>query len=403
MFGVVGDCRTRLTLLHFIRCLHFGSTFWPKVRRNADGAGALGDTSSVEAHCPRMEINVVLPWMPCHLFLTTHVPFDAIPSSPLALERMGKKAKKKTGKKASKPKANCGAVVEARAVRDGSAAVASKLETGNKPAAKSPKETVDQLMNMMAEAGIDIKTRGDAALEAKKLRDELAVLVAKEEKEIADKGLGKEALKDVHLAHTLMGLATKLMAEGGIIEDEKHSSLTYCEEHRDELYRDGGAEFRRQLANAIKKAKTEAGLGAELESLLEMEQRKGLFKLLRNLASEIKAKQFDRSTLSEDQKKMIDEIGHLEKKGDREGMFRLIRKFDSMMQEGLPPEKRGGLEDMFLGTIIDDELFAPPPPSPDCPVCFLALPGRRFCTYQPCCGKVSCRFLFCFSEYHMSN
>lgn len=81
---------------------------------------------------------------------------------------------------------------------------------------------------------------------------------------------------------------------------------------------------------------------------------------------------------------------------DRDTLFRLLRVLDSALQkkgddmrarEGLPP-KYCHQEDLFLGTIIDDELFAPPPPSLDCPVCFLTLPDRDACTYQPCCGKV---------------
>ena len=37
------------------------------------------------------------------------------------------------------------------------------------------------------------------------------------------------------------------------------------------------------------------------------------------------------------------------------------------------------------------DLFVPPPPNPDCPLCFLPLPHRDECSrYMPCCGKTIC-------------
>ena len=53
---------------------------------------------------------------------------------------------------------------------------------------------------------------------------------------------------------------------------------------------------------------------------------------------------------------------------------------------GFPP--RNGFLKLLNCTIYDEELFASPPPPPDCPICFL--PMSLMHTYQPCCGKNLC-------------
>ena len=46
------------------------------------------------------------------------------------------------------------------------------------------------------------------------------------------------------------------------------------------------------------------------------------------------------------------------------------------------------LEEPLQNTKFDHELFQPCPPRPDCPICFIPLPEKDECCYQPCCGKV---------------
>ena len=153
-----------------------------------------------------------------------------------------------------------------------------------------------------------------------------------------------------------MAISNSMMAECGIIEEEKHSSLSYVEEHADELFVDGGKRFKEQMDLALAKGRlhnlmNDATYDAELEKLAE--------------------------------------------EGDTEGRLRLmkerIRAVDAQEDavrdmQGLPLDTTR--EDLFIGTIIDNELFAPPPPPPDCPICFLPLQILQT-SYQPCCGKVS--------------
>jgi len=44
-----------------------------------------------------------------------------------------------------------------------------------------------------------------------------------------------------------------------------------------------------------------------------------------------------------------------------------------------------------LAELFDEQLFAPPPPREDCPICFLPMPASvDQTTYKVCCGKVIC-------------
>mmetsp|Transcript_11317 Transcript_11317/g.20799 ORF Transcript_11317/g.20799 Transcript_11317/m.20799 type:complete len:357 (-) Transcript_11317:71-1141(-) len=87
----------------------------------------------------------------------------------------------------------------------------------------------------------------------------------------------------------------------------------------------------------------------------------------------------------------------LKKDGDIEGQLRLcqwvMRALDMEANKLLSKEGRHPMppqDDPFIGTLVDDDLFVPCPPRPDCPICFLPLPDRTACTYQPCCGKTAC-------------
>ena len=69
------------------------------------------------------------------------------------------------------------------------------------------------------------------------------------------------------------------------------------------------------------------------------------------------------------------------------------RNHEDSIESLMNAVKTSSNEERFHGTLVDDELFQPPPPRPECPVCLEPMPYERHeCTYQPCCGKV--RFLF---------
>mmetsp|Transcript_7961 Transcript_7961/g.17959 ORF Transcript_7961/g.17959 Transcript_7961/m.17959 type:complete len:445 (-) Transcript_7961:198-1532(-) len=188
-------------------------------------------------------------------------------------------------------------------------------------------------------------------LSVKAKLDELAAMMANEEH---TKDLTKEELG---LSHLLMAYHHKGLAEHGIVEDEKHSSLVWCEEHADDLFEDGGEIFfQQEMKDATDKVE------------LKMKRKEAMEKF--------------------------------ENEGDLEGQLRLLRsqmceldiERDAWLaSKGLPPaDNRLTEEDLFVGTIVDDDLFAPCPPRPDCPICFLSLPLRTCTTYQPCCGKTLC-------------
>lgn len=65
------------------------------------------------------------------------------------------------------------------------------------------------------------------------------------------------------------------------------------------------------------------------------------------------------------------------------------RNHEDSIESLMNAVKTSSNEERFHGTLVDDELFQPPPPRPECPVCLEPMPYERHeCTYQPCCGKV---------------
>ena len=188
-------------------------------------------------------------------------------------------------------------------------------------------------------------------LEYKAARDELEEMLSKEE--IA-KDLTESELNNCQLR---MAMATlHYMICCGIIEEEKHSSVVYVEEHADIMFEDRGEGFRRDLDWAF--------MYARIAKIKNDPERKALLEKLGN-------------------------------EGNMEGYLRILQEGVLVCNEeknafyarhGMPPPIH---EDPFLGTLIDDELFAPSPPRSECPICLLALPMREHgWTYQPCCGKV---------------
>jgi len=94
------------------------------------------------------------------------------------------------------------------------------------------------------------------------------------------------------------------------------------------------------------------------------------------------------------------ELERLKEVGDTEGRLRLMKEIGHAIEDeenliraraGMPPKPR---EDIFIGTLIDDELFSTSPPGQECDICFLILPTDDRCTYQPCCGKVRIFYIF---------
>ena len=78
---------------------------------------------------------------------------------------------------------------------------------------------------------------------------------------------------------------------------------------------------------------------------------------------------------------------------DAQKLLALLKTMDRIdkkirAEKGLPPRERGLLDFGLRGDLPDEELFASPPPRPDCPIC--CLPMSRHQTYQPCCGKIIC-------------
>lgn len=154
-----------------------------------------------------------------------------------------------------------------------------------------------------------------------------------------------------HLSYLIMAMQTVNIAECGIYEEEKHMSLVYAEDHSDEMFADGGKHLFDKLSRA------------RINAVMEDPSRKA-------------------------------ELKRLKEVGDTEGSLRLMKETGQIMEDeensiraraGMPPKPR---EDMFIGTLIDDELFSSPPPGQECDICFLILPNDDRCTYQPCCGKV---------------
>ena len=136
-------------------------------------------------------------------------------------------------------------------------------------------------------AGVPVDDRMEIlqkVLELKANRDEFEKMSPKKYEELSEKERG--------MAHQMMAQTTLMMAQCGVVDEEKHSSIVYAEEHKDELFSDGGEAFFKQWKDATE------------------------------------------------------------------------------------------------NTMLDDELFHPCPPRPECPICFLPLPGRNEMCYQPCCGKV---------------
>jgi hypothetical protein len=142
----------------------------------------------------------------------------------------------------------------------------------------------------------------------------------------------------IQMMQITKAFGTLMLAEMGHVEDEKDSSIVYAEENAGELFVDGGETFFRRLKEATDK---------------------------------VKLKEEKRNEMND---------------GDTDDQAMDKVQNDLRIEQGSPPIPPES--DAFHNTIVDDELFQPRPPRPDCPICFLPLPARNECCYQPCCGKV---------------
>ena len=196
---------------------------------------------------------------------------------------------------------------------------------------------------------IELIRRGNGMEKALKLkveRDEyeekLRSLSPKDFEEVDENTLG--------LVNLLMATMTLTMAQCGLVEEEKHCSIVYVEEHADKLFASGGEAFFEQWKDATDKAELEQKKINETEKMINDGDTDTQMLILQDLI------------------RTVDKIQN-----------------DRRIELGLPPLPEN---DNFHNTILDDELFHPCPPGPDCPICFLPLPERNECCYQPCCGKV---------------
>jgi len=197
------------------------------------------------------------------------------------------------------------------------------------------------------------------ALEARLHRDQMeeAMRTADPEK---TKDFLKDKLSEEELAmlpalnQTMMAMMTLTMAKCGVVEEEKHSSISYAEEHADVLFADGGEKFFTELKEATDKAALEQKRRNDMEKMINDGDTDGQRRMLQDLMSTMEKKYQDMSIAA-----------------------------------GMPPLPEDERINFCHNTNLDEELFQPCPPCQDCPICFLPFPGRAASTYQPCCGKVS--------------
>eukprot|EP00985_Skeletonema_marinoi_P023428 scaffold15643_cov117-Skeletonema_marinoi.AAC.3 len=218
--------------------------------------------------------------------------------------------------------------------------------TNTAEAVSPPLNTMQLLENGMAVLRGGKKL--EQALELKAQRDEFE----EELKSLSQKDL--EEVDEVHLklSHLLNATTTLQMAQCGLVEEEKHSSIVYAEEHADVLFDDGGAKFFTMWKEAAGKAALEQQKRKEMERAIKDGDIDGQMLVLKDLMETMD-----------------------------------VAQNDSRIEQGLPPIQ---FESHFHNTKLDDELFQPCPPKPDCPICFLPMPSRDQCCYQPCCGKCLC-------------
>jgi len=202
----------------------------------------------------------------------------------------------------------------------------------------------EEITELLRRAGGGNKREQASELKARRDTLELAMMENPEDLNELDEA-------ELDLAQLLMAQVTVMMAQCGVVEDENHSSIVYVEKHANKVFSDGGETFFKQWKEATEKAALEQKRRNEMEQMIKDGNIDGQMRILKDLMCK------------------MDKVQN-----------------DLRIEKGLPPIPV--IDNPFHRTIVDDELFQPCPPRPDCPICFIPLPEREACCYHPCCGKV---------------
>lgn len=123
---------------------------------------------------------------------------------------------------------------------------------------------VDAIKKRLADGKEIRKDRGDMNVNEKGLairasRDRIEVMDMLSDADVDKFGGLDDSDKDGlrNLYKFQMAKSTLMMAQAGIVEEEKHSSVTFVEEHGHEIFEDGGTEFLKQLDMARMRAMAE--------------------------------------------------------------------------------------------------------------------------------------------------
>ena len=100
-------------------------------------------------------------------------------------------------------------------------------------------------------------------------------------------------VKTQKLVYFLLPAATLRMAQCGLVEEEKHSSIVYAEEHADELFDDRGANFFNMWKEAVSKAALEQEKRKEMERMVSDGNIEGQMRILKDMENELDKLQFE--------------------------------------------------------------------------------------------------------------
>ena len=104
-------------------------------------------------------------------------------------------------------------------------------------------------------------------------------------------GLSEEDFdeNDQNLCHFMTAALTLQMAQCGLVEEEKHSSILYAEGHKDELFDDGGANFFNMWNEAVGRAAWEQKKREEMERMINDGNIEGQIFILKQMNTVDKA------------------------------------------------------------------------------------------------------------------
>jgi vacuolar-type H+-ATPase subunit B/Vma2 len=111
----------------------------------------------------------------------------------------------------------------------------------------------------------ELKTQRDETADPKTIDDFLK-----------DKLSEEELAKLPALSQMMMAMMSLTMAKSGVVEEENHSSISYAEEHADELFADGGEKFFTELKEAMDNAKLGRKKKSDMEKMTNDEMSRDL-------------------------------------------------------------------------------------------------------------------------------